>query len=129
MQAPSACKPKYACELLWQLHIIDTTAAHPILQEAYLANALVILRGLPHTFYEMNLLLEHQNGEFKRFRSDRGSSLQETGQMFRMHALSVDTLAKIRRSMNRVIIDRERSSIHPTKDASFDILTLADQLH
>lgn len=75
MQAPSARKPKYALELLRQLHIIDTTAAHPILQEAYLANALVNLRGLPHTFYKMDLLLEHQNGEFKRFKSDRGSSL------------------------------------------------------
>lgn len=49
--------------------------------------------------------------------------------MFKLHALSVDTLAKIRRSMNRVIIGRERSSTHPIKDVSFDILSLADQLH
>ena len=67
LQAPSARKPKYAREMLRQLHIIDTKAADPILQEAYLANALVNLRGLPHTFYEMDLLIEHQNGKFKRF--------------------------------------------------------------
>ena len=67
LQAPSARKLKYAREMLRQLHIIDTKAADPILQEAYLANALVNLRGLPHTFYEMDLLIEHQNGKFKRF--------------------------------------------------------------
>ena len=59
LQAPAASKPKYARALLWQLHIIDTKAADPILQEAYLANTLVNLQGLPNTFYEMDLLLEH----------------------------------------------------------------------
>ena len=46
-----------------------------------------------------------------------------------MHALSVDSLQKIRKSLNRVIIGRERKGCHPEKDASFDILSLADQLH
>lgn len=31
--------------------------------------------------------------------------------------------------MNKVIIGREQSGQHPTKDASFDILSLADQLY
>lgn len=84
LQAPSACKPKYARAMLRQIHIFDTKASDPILQEAYLANALVNPRGLPHTFYEMDLLLEHQNGEFKRFRADRGSSLQESDELFRL---------------------------------------------
>lgn len=112
-----------------QIHIIDTTAADFILQEAYLANALVNPRGLPHTFYEMDLLLEHQNGKFKRFRADRGSSLQESDEMFRLHALSVDTLRKVRSSMNKVIAGRDRSRRYPTKNVSFDILSLADQLY
>lgn len=56
--------------MLRQMHILDKAATDPILQEAYIANALVNPRGLPFTFYEMDLLLEHQNGEFKRFRSD-----------------------------------------------------------
>lgn len=129
LQAPSAKKPKYAREMLRQMHILDTTAADPILQEAYIANALVNPRGLPFTFYEMDLLLEHQNGEFKRFRSDRGSSLQETDEMFRLYALSVDALSKIRKVMNRVIIGQEQSGRHPVKDASFDIQSLADQLY
>lgn len=129
LQAPSTRKPKYAREMLRQIHIFDTKAADPILQEAYLANALVNPRGLGHTFYEMDLLLEHQNGEFKRFRSDRGSSLQESDEMFRLHALSVDTLRKVRLSLNKTVVGRQRSGYHPTKDASFDILSLADQLH
>lgn len=32
LQAPSANKPKYAREMLRQLHIMDTTASNPILQ-------------------------------------------------------------------------------------------------
>lgn len=68
--------------MLRQLHIFDIQAADPILQEAYLANALVNPRGRLQTFYEIDLLLEHQNGEFKRFRVDCGSSLQESNKMF-----------------------------------------------
>ena len=129
LQASSANKTKYARETFRQLHIIDTSAADMVLQKAYLANALVNLQGKAKCFYEMDLLLEHQNGAFKRFRSDRGSSLQETDQMFRLNALTVDALAKVRQVMNRVIIGRERDSYHPTKNSSFDILSLADQLH
>lgn len=65
LQAPSAKKPKYSREMLRQMHILDTTAADPILQEAYIANALINPQGLPFTFYGMDLLLEHQNGKFK----------------------------------------------------------------
>ena len=111
------------------MHIFDTSAANLVLQKAYLANALVNPRGLGYIFYEMNLLFEHQNGEFKRFRSNRGFSLQESDEMFRLHALSVDALRKVRSSLNKVIIGREQSDYHPTKDSSFDILSLADQLY
>ncbi|MCJ1464122.1 hypothetical protein MMC07_002735, partial [Pseudocyphellaria aurata] len=129
LQPPVAAKPKYARAMLRQLHIFDTKAATPVLQEAYLANALVNLRGLPNTFYEMDLLLEHQNGEFKRFQADRGSSLQESNELFHLHALSVETLRTVRSGMNRVVIGHQRKGYHLQKDASFDILSLADQLH
>lgn len=52
-------KPKYARAMLRQLHIFDTKAADPVLQEAYLANLLVNPKGQPKTFYEIDLLLEH----------------------------------------------------------------------
>lgn len=129
LQAPAAKKPKYAREMLRQIHILDTSIADPVLQKAYIANALVNFQGLPHTFYEMNLLLEHQNGEFKCCRADRGSSLQETDDMFNLPALLVDALSKVRRAMNKIIIGQECSGRHPTKDASFDIQSLADQLY
>lgn len=61
--------------MLRQVHVFDTKAADLILQEIFLANALVNPRGLKHTFYKMDLLLEYQNGEFKRFQNDCGSSL------------------------------------------------------
>lgn len=113
-----------------KLHIIDTKAADHILQEAYLANALVNPWGLSNSFYKIDLLLEHQNDKFKRFWSDRGSSLQETDEIFRLHTFLIDTLWKIRFLMNRIIAGRkQRIERHSTKDASFDILSLADQLY
>ena len=57
------------------MYIFDIKAADLILQEAYLANALVNARGERRTFYKMDLLLQYQNREFKRFQADRGSSL------------------------------------------------------
>ena len=104
LQAPSAKKSKYAKEMFCQIYILNTTTADTILQEAYIANALVNPWGLPYTFYEMDLLLEHQNGEIKCFQADRVSSLQETDKMFRLHALSINTLLKVRGIMNKVII-------------------------
>lgn len=116
LQAPAAAQPKYARTMLRQLHIFDTKASDLLLQETYLANALVNLCRLPHTFYELDLLLEHQNGGFKRFRTDRGSSLQESDKMFRLHALSVDYLQRVRLAMNGVIIRRDRTDnpLNPT---------------
>lgn len=55
--------------------------------------------------------------------------MQESNEMFRLHALSVNALKKIRFLMNRIVIGREREGYHPQKDALFDILSLADQLH
>lgn len=56
LQALSAQKVKYDREMLYQMHILDKKAANPALQNAYIANALVNLQGLPFTFYKMNLL-------------------------------------------------------------------------
>lgn len=49
--------------------------------------------------------------------------------MFWLHALSVDALRKIRSSMNHIVVGKKRDGYLPTKDASFDIISLADQLH
>lgn len=82
LQTLSTKKPIYAQKILRQIHILDTIATNPIFKEAYIANALVNLKGLPFIFDEMDLLLEHQNGEFKWFRFDRGLFLQETDKIF-----------------------------------------------
>lgn len=42
----------------------------------------------------MDLLLDHQNGEFKRFRADKGALLQESDVVFRQHALTSKSLQK-----------------------------------
>lgn len=89
--APAASKPKYAKAILRQVYIFDTKAADPSFQEAYLANAIVNPRGKSQSFYEMDLSLEHQNGEFKRFRTDYGSFFQESEKMFWLHTLLLDT--------------------------------------
>lgn len=49
--------------------------------------------------------------------------------MFRLHALLVDVSRKVRCFRNRIVISKERDGYHLQKDASFDILSLANQLH
>lgn len=49
--------------------------------------------------------------------------------MFKLHSLSVDALSKIRKVMNQVVVGRDRTGRHLTKDSSVDILSLADQLY
>lgn len=66
-----------------------------ILQNAYFTNALVNLSGKPKGFYKIDLLQEHQNGDFKRFCTDKRSSLQETDQIFQLHTLTIDALSKV----------------------------------
>ena len=57
------------------MHILDIKVADLAFQNAYISNVLVNFRGLSFAFYEIDLLLEHQNSEFKRFQADCGSSL------------------------------------------------------
>lgn len=66
-QALAAPKPKYAYKMLRQVYMFNTKAADPILQEAYLTNALINLQSLGYTFYETNHLLEHQTENSKGF--------------------------------------------------------------
>lgn len=49
--------------------------------------------------------------------------------MFQLHVLSVNTLTKIRRFINKIIIEQEYSLRHLTKNALFDIQSLVDQLY
>lgn len=49
--------------------------------------------------------------------------------MFWLYALLVDILKKIRSSINYIIIGKKRNGFHPQKNVSFDILSLANQLH
>lgn len=76
-QALLAGKPKYAQKLLKQLHKIDTNAADPVLQEVHLVNKLVNSQDFPETFYNIGLLLKHQNGKFKRFQINQRWLLQK----------------------------------------------------
>lgn len=99
-QSPVVGKLKYIKIILKQVYSFDTKTADSVPQEAYLANAFVNPKGQPRTFYEMNLLLEYQNGEFKWFQIDYELSLQENDNMFRLHALLVDIFRKIKSLIN-----------------------------
>lgn len=52
-------KPKYTREILYQIHILDTTIANLMLQKVYITNMLVNLQGLLFTFYPIDLLLKY----------------------------------------------------------------------
>lgn len=81
-QASAELKRKYARAMLRQQHIFDTKTADLIFQEAYLANVLVNPRGGSRTFYKMDLLLKHQNGEFKCIQAHHSSFLQNNNKIF-----------------------------------------------
>lgn len=49
--------------------------------------------------------------------------------MFESHILLVNAFAKVRRFINRIIIGQEYSGKHSTKDISFNIQSLVDQLY
>lgn len=67
LQVPLVNKLKYTRAMVRQIHIFNTKAADPQMQEIYLANTLINLRKLPHIFYEINLFPKYQNSKFKRF--------------------------------------------------------------
>lgn len=77
----------------------------------------------------MNLLLEHQNREFKQFCPNKDYFLQETDQMFKPLIFLINALAKVRRVINRVVIRQKQKDRHLTKDFFFDIQNLANQLY
>lgn len=52
------------------MHIFDTTVANLVFKNTYIINALVNLQSLISTFYKIDLLLKHQNGEFKYFQAN-----------------------------------------------------------
>lgn len=94
------------------MHISDTKAAHPVLHKAYLVNVLINSKSSTGTFYKIDLLLEYQNVEFKRFSLDYNFFLYGSNEMFWLQALLVDILRKIRFLMNWIIISQERNSYH-----------------
>ena len=49
--------------------------------------------------------------------------------MFWLYALSVDVLRKVQYSINWVVVRKQRNSYSLQKNALFDILSLANQLH
>lgn len=49
--------------------------------------------------------------------------------MFKLHALLVDILSKIRQAINKIIIRQKHSKKHPIKNISFNNESLEDQLY
>lgn len=115
--------------MLRQIHIIDTKVADLIFQEVYLVNVLVNSQGFEYIFYKTDLFLEHQNRKFKKFQSNCRLSLQESDEIFWLYVLLIDALRKVRLSLNKTIVGKYCSRYHPTKNALFNILSLANQLY
>lgn len=73
-------------------------------------------------------MLKYQNKEFKQFYADYGLFLEKSDKIFRLYILLLDTLRKIRFSINCIIVDKEKNRYYLTKNKIFDILTLTNQL-
>lgn len=93
-------KPNYATTILRQLYIFDIKAIDPVLKDVPLANVLDNLKGQFRTFYKMDLLLKHKNKEFKQFQINCRLFLKKNNDIFWFNDLLVDTLRKVRFSIN-----------------------------
>lgn len=128
-EVPAILKSKSIKAKVSQVYIINTNTIDPILQKAYLANILVNLKDMPQIFYEINFLLEDQNGKFKRFWANHCLFLWKINKIFQLYALLVDILKNIRFLINQIVIGRKRQDYYPQKDTLFNIMNLANQLY
>ena len=66
-QSKEASTPMYGRALLYTLHLVDSPASDPQLQDFILANSLVNLRGAADSNFELDRLLELLNNSLKIF--------------------------------------------------------------
>lgn len=100
-----------ASQNMVEKYLNKSTSLDPLLQEAYLAIALVNSKNFPYTFYKIDLLLEHQDGKFKCFCNNTESLLQESDELFCLHTLTMDTLQKLCHSMNKTPFEGDQETI------------------
>ena len=61
--------------------------------------------------------------------ANQGFSLQETDDIFKLHAVLVNALSKVRQAINKIIIKQKHNEKHFIKDTLFNIQSLANQLY
>lgn len=77
----------------------------------------------------IDLFLEYQKRKFKYFYANKSFSLKENNKLFCLHILWINKLKKIKSLINQIMINLKRDKNYFQKDAFFDILSLANQLH
>ena len=82
-----------------------------------------------HTYYKMGALIEDQNSEFMHFWNNRRFLLPESDEILCLYCLAVNLLYKLQCIINKTLITLLHKDWQLKKNSSFDILSLADQLH
>ena len=128
LHAPQGGKTRYARELLRFIHLVDSDAATPELQNAILANCLDNLRRRSDSHMAKDLLLELQNGAMKEEKRARESSTKIIEVLLDQASLNHKTMQGIKGAMESLVGARISNSKHSVKVSKGDILLLAQDL-
>jgi hypothetical protein len=118
----------YAREMLEMQRLLCTKACSPELQRAILINSLINTRGKEDSFKEVDLDIEHHNGNLKEFLNSRRNGTVGVDALFKYAILCSDHATNLKEAIEGAWGEKT-SGNHTNKDPGRDIFSLAWTLH
>jgi hypothetical protein len=114
--------------MLEMQRLLSTKACSPELQRAILINSLINARGKKDSFKEVDLDIEHHNGNLKDFLNSRRNGTVGVDTLFKYAILCSDHATNLKEAIERAWGDETHGN-HTKKDPGRDIFSLAWNLH
>jgi hypothetical protein len=118
----------YAREMLEMQRLLCTKACSPELRRAILVNSLINAQGKEDSFKEVDLDIEHHNGNLKEFLNSRRNGTVGVDTLFKYAILCSDHAADLKGAIEKAWGEGSYGN-HTKKDAGRDIFSLAWNLH
>lgn len=118
----------YARESLEMQRLLSTKACSPALQRAILTNSLINARGKEDSFKEVDLDIEHHNGNLKEFLNSRRNGTVGVDALFKYAILCSDHATSLKEAIEKAWGEGTYGK-HTNKDPGRDIFSLAWSLH
>ena len=118
----------YAREMLEMQRLISTEACSPELRRAILVNSLINVQGKEDSFKEVDLDIEHHNGNLKEFLNSRRNGTVNVDTLFDYAILCSDHAADLKVAIEKAWGEASYRD-HTNKDPGRDIFSLAWNLH